>query len=64
MSDYNKTEGDQDKKKEKPTYWEKVLYGKGTASEPWPTAAELWNDPKVQKSIQKHNAEVRKRQKN
>ena len=40
----SKKESNQDKKK-KPTYWERVIHGKGTVSEPWPTAEELWNDP-------------------
>ena len=45
-----------DKSKEKnkePTYWERLIHGKGTVAEPWPTAEELWNDPKVQEDIQK-----------
>jgi len=41
-------------------YWERVIHGKGTVSEPWPTAKELWNDPEVQKSIQTHNQSVKK----
>ena len=43
----------------KPTYWERVIQGKGTVSEPWPTAEELWKDPEVQKSIQAHNQSVK-----
>ena len=35
--------------------------GKGTAAEPWPTAEELWNDPKVQKIIQDHNKSVKEK---
>ena len=55
----SKKESNQGEKK-KPTYWERVIHGKGTVSEPWPTAEELWNDPDVQKSIQAHNQSVRK----
>ena len=45
---------------QKPTYWERVIQGKGTVAEPWPTAEDLWNDPEVQKSIQSHNQSVKK----
>ena len=38
-------------KKKEPTYWERLVYGKGAAAEPWPTAEELWNDPDVQRNI-------------
>ena len=36
------------KKKERsePTYWERVIKGKGTVAEDWPTAEELWNNVK------------------
>ena len=51
----------QEEQKKKPTYLERVIYGKGTVAEPWPTAEELWNDPKVQKSIQAHNKLVKAR---
>ncbi len=37
----------------KPKYWERVLQGKGTVAEDWPTAKELWNDMKEEvKEIQ------------
>ena len=49
-----------DQKNQQPTYWERVIKGKGTVAEPWPTAEELWNDPEVQKSIQSHNQSVKK----
>ena len=52
-----------EKQKKKPTYWkiywERVIHGKGTVAEPWPTAEELWNDPEVQQSIQSHNQSVK-----
>ena len=51
----------QDEKDKKPTYWERVIHGKGTVAEPWPTAEELWNDPKVQKAIQNHNELIRRK---
>ena len=50
-----------EEKKQKPTYWERVIHGKGTASEPWPTAKELWEDPEVRKAIEAHNQLVKKR---
>ena len=50
----------QGERKKQPTYWERVIYGKGTVAEPWPTAEDLWNDPEVQKSIQDHNKLVKK----
>ena len=59
-----KREKKENKSKEKnkePTYWERVIHGKGTVAEPWPTAEELWKDPEVQKSIQAHNQLVRKK---
>ena len=64
MSIQNKEEvkkSNQEEQKKKPTYWERVIKGKGTVAEPWPTAEELWNDPEVQKSIQTHNQSVKKR---
>ena len=63
MSSQNKeeiTKNNQEEQKKKPTYLERVIHGKGTVAEPWPTAEELWNDPEVQKSIQDHNQSVRK----
>lgn len=62
MSSQNKegvTKNNQEEQKKKPTYWERVIHGKGTVSEDWPTAEELWNDPEVQKSIQTHNQSVK-----
>ena len=56
----NKRESDKEKNQE-PTYWERVIYGKGTVAEPWPTAEELWNDPKVKKIIDDHNESVRQK---
>ena len=54
------TKNDQKEQKKKPTYWERVIQGKGTVAEPWPTAEELWNAPEVQRSIQDHNQSVKK----
>ena len=34
---------------------------KGTVAEPWPTAEELWNDPKVQKAIKNHRDLIKQR---
>ena len=50
----------QDEKHEKPTYWERVIHGKGTVAEPWPTAEDLWNDPKVQKALEDHRELLKK----
>ena len=33
----------------------------GTAAEPWPTAKDLWDDPKVKEAIDAHNELVRKK---
>ncbi|MYE07911.1 MAG: hypothetical protein F4X95_04085 [Oligoflexia bacterium] len=63
MSSQNKEQvekNSQEEQKKKPTYWERVIQGKGTVAEDWPTAEELWNDPEVQKSIQSHNQSVKK----
>ena len=54
---------EEDKKKHKPTYWERVIKGKGTVAEPWPTAEELWNDPKVRKIIKDHHNLIKKERK-
>ena len=44
-------------KNQGPTFWEWLIYGKGTVSEPWPTVEEVLADPNVRKEIQKvHNA--------
>ena len=40
-----------------PTFWEWLVHGKGTVSEPWPTVKEVLADPKVQEEIKKvHSA--------
>ena len=62
MSSQNKEKvikNNPERQKKKPTYWERVIHGKGTVAEPWPTAEELWNDPEVQQSIQSHNQSVK-----
>lgn len=48
----------EDQKNQQPTYWERVIKGKGTVAEPWPTAKELWNDPEVKDAINAHNESV------
>ena len=55
-----KKDSGQDEKNKKPTYWERVIHGKGTVAEPWSTAEDLWNDPEVQKAIKNHNKLVEK----
>ena len=37
---------------DKPTFWEWLVHGKGTVSEPWPTAEEVLADPNLQEEIQ------------
>ena len=54
---------DKKEKNQEPTYWERVVHGKGTVAEDWPTAKELWDDPKVKKIIDEHNELVRKQNK-
>ncbi len=48
-------------KEKKPTYWERVIYGKGTVAEPWATPEELWKDPEIQKVIQWNNEIIKKK---
>ncbi len=50
-------------REQKPTYFERVILGKGTVSEPWPTSDELWRDHKVSKAIKAHNNLVEERKK-
>ena len=64
MSDSEKTEKLSEKKikqREKENkyvnWW--LFRNKGTVAEPWPTAEELWDNPKVQKAIENHNNLVR-----
>ena len=42
----NKKEPLKKEENQQPTYWERVIRGKGTIAENWPTAEELWNDVK------------------
>ena len=37
--------------KEEPTFLEWLIHGKGTVSEPWPTAKELFENEKLQDKI-------------
>ena len=46
-------------KGKKVKFFDWLFYGKGTVSEPWPTAEELWDNPKVQKAIENYNNLVR-----
>ena len=66
MSDSEKLEkvsGNKLKEKEKKNkyvnWW--LFRNKGTVAEPWPTAEELWDNPKVQKAIENHNNLVKSR---
>ena len=44
-------------KDQEPTFWEWLVHGKGTVSEPWPTVEEVLANPDVKKKIQKvHSA--------
>ncbi len=50
------------KSNNKPNYVSWWLFRtKGTVSEPWPTAEELWNDSDVQSAIKAHNDSVKAR---
>ena len=55
-----KKESESKEKNKEPTYWERLIHGKGTVAEPWPTAEELWNDPKVQKALKNHQELIQK----
>ena len=55
----NESKPTKEKKNQQPTYWERVIKGKGTVAEPWPTAEELWNDPEVKDAIDTHNELVK-----
>ena len=49
-------------KKEKISYVNWWLFrNRGTVAEPWPTAKELWKDPKVKAAIKNHNHLVQKK---
>ncbi len=50
-----KSEDNENLTEQKSGYGNWLFRKKGTAAEPWPTAEELWEDPKVQESIQAHN---------
>ena len=66
MSDKNKVNLKKDSTDDKQVTKKKSGYGnwlfrtKGTAAEPWPTAEELWEDPKVQEFIEAHNKSLKK----
>ena len=51
------------KKEEKPNYWQRLIYGKGTVAEPWATPEELWNDQEVRKIIDWNNKLIEKKNK-
>jgi len=59
--DEKKTTQETKETKQKSGYGNWLFRKEGTAAEPWPTAEELWKDPKVQKVIKAHNKLVRKR---
>lgn len=54
MSNQTKPEtGNKTKKTDDgPTFWEWLWEGKGTVSEPWPTAEEVLKNPELKKEIQ------------
>jgi len=59
MSDYQKNNTEKIEENENQSasdysnFW--LFNKKGTVAEPWPTAKELWNNPKVKKAIDNHN---------
>ena len=40
--------GNEKEHNQRPTYWERVIRGKGTVAENWPTAEELWDNVKTE----------------
>ena len=58
MSDHAKNKEESTKKNQakkdaqKPGFWEWLIHGKGSVSEPWPTVEEVLQDESVQKDIQ------------
>ncbi len=58
MSDHKNREesmkGNHTKKEsQKPSFWDWLVHGKGSVSEPWPTAKEVLQDESVRDDIQK-----------
>ena len=51
FKDNKKRESHQENDNNQPTYWERVIGGKGTVAEDWPTAKELWDNKEVQNDI-------------
>ena len=51
------------KTEEKPTYWQRLIYGKGTVAEPWATPEELWKDQEVKDIIDWNNELIAKKNK-
>ena len=54
-----KKSAEQKKKASYVNWW--LFRNKGTVAEPWPTAEDLWSDPKVQDAIKNHNNLVQKK---
>ena len=42
-----------DKKKDKISFWDKIVHGKGTVAEPWQTVQEILSEKAVQEDIKK-----------
>ncbi len=55
IKDREETTKDERKNKEsqKPSFWDWLIHGKGTVSEPWPTAKEVLQYDSVKKDIKK-----------
>ena len=61
----NPESNQEENKKIEPTYYQRVVLGKGTVAEDWPTAKELWDNVKdeaetVQKILNSTNKEENK----
>ena len=42
-----------DKTEDKISFWDKIVHGKGTVAEPWPTVQEVLSEKAVQEEIKK-----------
>ena len=50
---YDSKKKSSDKTEDKISLWDKIVHGKGTVAEPWPTVKEVLSDEKVQEDIKK-----------
>lgn len=50
--------------KEKPSFVDRIIHGKGTVAEPWPSVKEVLNNPDVKKEIEEVKQAYEEHQKN